>query len=77
MDHLSDLHSDIDVTTANLDAVASFQQDDYVMTDAEARALADTSNKNRPKIRAKSLPTRGPRQSEIADDGPSSSTRCG
>lgn len=41
-----------------LDAVASFQQDDYVMTDAEARALGASSNKNRPKIRAKSLPTR-------------------
>ena len=41
-----------------LDAVASFQQEDYVMTDAEAHSLADTSNKNRPKVRAKSLPTR-------------------
>lgn len=39
-----------------LDVVASFQQDDYVMTEAEARALADPSNKNRPKVRVKTLP---------------------
>jgi len=41
-----------------LDAVASFQQPDYVMTDAEAQALADTSKRNRSKIPAKSLPAR-------------------
>jgi transcriptional regulator with XRE-family HTH domain len=52
-----DLWPDIDVAEM-LDAVASFQQDDYVMTDAEARALSDTSRPNRPKIQAKSLPTR-------------------
>lgn len=52
-----ELWPDIDVADM-LDAVASFQQDDYVMTDAEARALADTSMKNRPKVRAKSLPRR-------------------
>jgi transcriptional regulator with XRE-family HTH domain len=51
------LWPDIDVAEM-LDAVASFQQDDYVMTDAEASALGDTSKKNRPKIRAKSLPKR-------------------
>jgi transcriptional regulator with XRE-family HTH domain len=53
-----ELWPDIDVADM-LDAVASFQQDDYVMTDAEARSLAEkTSRKNRPKVRAKSLPTR-------------------
>lgn len=52
-----DLWPDIDVAEM-LDAVASFQQDDYVMTEAEARALSDTSRRNRPKIQAKSLPTR-------------------
>jgi hypothetical protein len=41
-----------------LDAVASFQQDDYTMTATEASALADTAKMNRPKVRAKSLPTR-------------------
>ena len=51
-----------DIAVADmLDAVASFQQDDYVMRDAEARALGDSSNKNRPKIRAKTLPTRAAR----------------
>jgi transcriptional regulator with XRE-family HTH domain len=52
-----ELWPDLDVADM-LDAVASFQQDDYVMTDAEARALADKSNKNRAKVRAKRLPTR-------------------
>jgi transcriptional regulator with XRE-family HTH domain len=52
-----ELWPDIDVVDM-LDAVASFQQDDYTMTDAEARALADASNKNRPKVRVKSLPPR-------------------
>src|SRR5439155_4487438 len=52
-----DLWPDIDVAET-LDAVSSFQQPDYVMTPAEARALADTSKRNSPKIRAKALPTR-------------------
>lgn len=52
-----DLWPDIDVAEM-LDAVASFQQDDYVMTEAEASALGDTSRPNRAKIQAKSLPTR-------------------
>jgi hypothetical protein len=52
-----DLWPDIEVAEM-LDAVASFQQDDYVMTDAEARALSDPSRRNPPKVRAKSLPTR-------------------
>jgi transcriptional regulator with XRE-family HTH domain len=56
-----DLWPDIDVAEA-LDAVASFQQPDYVMTPAEAKALADTSKRNSPKIRAKSLPTRPRKQ---------------
>ncbi len=49
----SDLWPDIEVAEM-LDAVASFQQDDYVMMEAEARALGDTSQPNRPKIQAKS-----------------------
>jgi transcriptional regulator with XRE-family HTH domain len=52
-----ELWPDIDVVDM-LDAVASFQQDDYTMTAAEAGALADTAKKNRPKVRAKSLPAR-------------------
>jgi transcriptional regulator with XRE-family HTH domain len=52
-----ELWPDIDVADM-LDAVTSFQQDDYVMTAAEAGALGDTANKNRPKVRAKSLPPR-------------------
>jgi transcriptional regulator with XRE-family HTH domain len=52
-----DLWPDIDVADM-LDAAASFQQDDYTMTAAEASALADTANKNRSTLRAKSLPTR-------------------
>ena len=52
-----ELWPDIDVADM-LDAVASFQQDEYVMTEAEARALADTSKKNRPRIQGKSLPKR-------------------
>lgn len=53
----TDLWPDIEVAEM-LDAVASFQQDDYVMSEAEARALSDTSQPNRPRIQAKSLPTR-------------------
>lgn len=52
-----DLWPDIEVAEM-LDAVASFQQDDYEMTEAEARALSDTSRPNRPKIQSKTLPTR-------------------
>jgi transcriptional regulator with XRE-family HTH domain len=52
-----DLWPEIDVAEM-LDAVGSFQQDDYVMTEAEAHALSDTSRPNRPKIPAKSLPAR-------------------
>jgi transcriptional regulator with XRE-family HTH domain len=57
-----DLWPDIDVVEA-LDAVAGFQQPDYVMTPAEAGALSDKSRRNSPKIRARSLPTR-PRKQE-------------
>jgi len=39
-----------------LDTVRSFQED-HVMTEAEAKALSKTPNPNRPKIKAKSLPT--------------------
>ncbi|MDY0169236.1 MAG: helix-turn-helix transcriptional regulator [Thermoguttaceae bacterium] len=53
----SDLWPDIEMAEM-LDAVASFQQDDYVMTEAEARALGNTSQPNRPKIQAKAIPTR-------------------
>lgn len=52
-----DLWPDIEVVEM-LDAVASFQQNDYVMTEAEALAFSNTSRPNRPKIQAKSLPTR-------------------
>lgn len=55
--HACDLWPDLEVAE-RLDAVASFQQDDYVMTEAEAHALSETSRPNRPKIQAKSLPTR-------------------
>ena len=40
-----------------LNAVASFQQDAYTMTSAEASAIADTAKTNRPKVRVRSLPT--------------------
>jgi transcriptional regulator with XRE-family HTH domain len=53
----TDLWPDIDVAEM-LDAVASFQADEYVMTEAEARALGDTSRPNRPRIQPKSLPMR-------------------
>lgn len=52
-----DLWPDIEVAEL-LDAVASFEQEDYVMTQAEALALGDTTQPNRPKIQAKSLPAR-------------------
>lgn len=41
-----------------LDAVASFQEDDYVMTEAEARALSDPSNRKLPTMPFRSLPAR-------------------
>jgi len=41
-----------------LDAVASFEQDDYVMTEAEAEAFRDSSRRNASKIPVRSLPTR-------------------
>jgi transcriptional regulator with XRE-family HTH domain len=56
-----ELWPDLEVAET-LDAVASFQQPDYVMTAAEAEALADTSKRNPPKIQAKSLPTRPRKQ---------------
>jgi transcriptional regulator with XRE-family HTH domain len=52
-----DLWPDIDVAEM-LDAVAGFQQSDYVMTEAEALALSDTSRTTRSRIQAKLLPTR-------------------
>ena len=55
--HPREIWPDIEVAEM-LDAVAEFQQDDYVMTAAEAAAFSDTSKKNRPKVRAKLLPTR-------------------
>jgi transcriptional regulator with XRE-family HTH domain len=56
-----DLWPDIDVAET-LDAVVSFQQPDYVMTSAEAEALADTSKRNSPKVRPRSLPSRPRKQ---------------
>jgi transcriptional regulator with XRE-family HTH domain len=41
-----------------LDAVASFQQDDYVMTATEAESLRDTERRNAPKIPVRLLPAR-------------------
>ncbi len=55
--HPRDLWPDIDVVDM-LDAVTSFQEDNYTMTAAEAEALSGTANKNRPKVQAKSLPAR-------------------
>lgn len=52
-----ELWPDIEVVDM-LDAVADFQDDDYVMTEAEAQALGDTANRNVAKIPARSLPTR-------------------
>ena len=44
------------VQSEMLDAVADFQRPDYVMTEAEARALSNTAKRNPPKIPAQSLP---------------------
>ncbi|MFZ5832973.1 MAG: hypothetical protein ACOY3P_23040 [Planctomycetota bacterium] len=52
-----DVRSDVDVAKM-LDAVAEFQKDDYVMTEAEARALSDPVHRNRCKVPEKLLPTR-------------------
>jgi transcriptional regulator with XRE-family HTH domain len=52
-----DLWPDLDVADM-LDATVSFQADDYEMTTAEAAAFAKTATKNKPKVRAKSLPSR-------------------
>ena len=41
-----------------LDAVISFQQTGYEMTNEEALAFSNTSQPNRPKIRVKQLPSR-------------------
>jgi transcriptional regulator with XRE-family HTH domain len=41
-----------------LDAVADFQEDDHVMTEAEAKALRDTANRNVSRIPVGPLPTR-------------------
>lgn len=41
-----------------LDAVAGFQQDDYVMTEAEAEALRNTNRRNALRIPVRSLPAR-------------------
>jgi transcriptional regulator with XRE-family HTH domain len=52
-----ELWPDLDMAEM-LDAVASFQSDDYVMSEAEAQAMAPTAKKNRPKIAIKPLPPR-------------------
>jgi transcriptional regulator with XRE-family HTH domain len=52
-----ELWPDIDVADM-LDAVASFQHDDYTMTAAEADALSNAAVKNRPKVLVKKLPSR-------------------
>lgn len=57
MQNATDLWPDIDVVEM-LDAVVSFQEDGYVMTEAEAAALKGTSSRNRPKLPVKSLPSR-------------------
>ena len=52
-----DLWPDLEVAEM-LDAVASFQEDDHALTEAEAAALRDTSRRNPPTIPARSLPKR-------------------
>jgi len=52
-----DLWPDIEVAEM-LDAVASLQSGDYVMSAAEAKAFADTTNKNKPRLPVRSLPPR-------------------
>jgi transcriptional regulator with XRE-family HTH domain len=55
--HPQELWPDLEVADM-LDAVAGFQQDDYVMTEAEAESLRDTNRRNGPKIPVRSLPAR-------------------
>ncbi len=55
--HPRELWPDIEVADL-LDAVAGFQQDGYMMTPAEARALGDAAPRNRPTVPVKSLPPR-------------------
>jgi len=52
-----ELWPDIEVVEM-LDAVAGFEQDDHVMTDAEANALRDPASRNLPKVPVRSLPVR-------------------
>jgi transcriptional regulator with XRE-family HTH domain len=52
-----ELWPDVEVAEM-LDAAADFQQDDYVMTEAEAKALRDTASPNVPKIPVRALPKR-------------------
>ena len=51
-------YADEDVVSDMLAAVESFQRDDYVMTDAEARALQDAMHRNPSTIPARRLPSR-------------------
>ena len=50
-----ELWPDIEVAEM-LDAVASFQHDEHVITEAEAKALRDPGSRNVPRIPARSLP---------------------
>ena len=50
-----------------LDAVASFQQEDHVMTEVEAKALRDASERNAPKIPVRSLPRRRLKRNWMTD----------
>ena len=52
-----ELWPDIEVAEM-LDTVADFEEDGHVMTEAEAQALRDTSNRNVPKIVVRPLPSR-------------------
>jgi transcriptional regulator with XRE-family HTH domain len=52
-----ELWPDIEVAEM-LDVVANFQQDDHVMTEAEAKALREPVSRNVPKIPVRSLPAR-------------------
>ena len=60
-----------DLETADmLDAVADFQEDDHVMTEAEAKALRDSANQNVPKIPVGSLPARQAPKGQWMPDHP-------
>jgi transcriptional regulator with XRE-family HTH domain len=52
-----ELWPDLDAA-AMLDAVASFQQNEYPMTEVEAEALAKTAHRNPPRVPARALPQR-------------------